>query len=108
MPEELESPQELDNDIKMLAKFISAYCRGNHGTDKNCCPECEDLLQYAQKRRKLCPLTPKPACKKCSIHCYKPEYREKIRQVMRYSGKHILKELCYKKIGRGRRKNDSG
>jgi len=70
---------------------MKIYCQGNHGTKEKFCMGCEDLLNYSQKRRELCPLAPKPSCKDCSIHCYKPEYREKIRQVMRYSGKRFYK-----------------
>jgi predicted amidophosphoribosyltransferase len=83
--------QDLDKDLKTLYRFMLIYCQGNHGVKQGFCPECQDLLAYAQQRRQLCPLDPKPACKNCSIHCYKPEYREKIRQVMRYSGKRFYK-----------------
>ena len=79
-----------DKDLRMLAWFIRTYCRGNHGIKSGLCPDCQDLFNYAEKRRKLCPLDPKPTCRKCEIHCYKPEYREKIRLVMRYSGKRII------------------
>lgn len=32
----------------------------------------------------------KTFCNNCKVHCYKPEMREKIRQVMRYSGPRLL------------------
>jgi len=31
-------------------------------------------------------MDPKPACKACPAHCYKPEMRARIRGVMRHSG----------------------
>jgi hypothetical protein len=58
--------------------------------DGEFCGHCQDLLAYALKRLEQCPHNPKPACKHCEIHCYKPAYREKIREVMRYSGKRII------------------
>ncbi len=38
----------------------------------------------------MCPLDPKPTCKNCKIHCYAPENRAKIREVMRFSGMHMI------------------
>ena len=32
----------------------------------------------------------KPACKRCPIHYYKPEMREKIRSVMRWAGPRMM------------------
>lgn len=32
----------------------------------------------------------KTSCDACENHCYKPEMRERIRQVMRYSGPRML------------------
>jgi len=96
IPKAPAKEEHLDSDLKILHRFILIYCQGNHGTKEGFCPDCEDLLCYSQKRRELCPLDPKPSCKDCSIHCYKPEYREKIRQVMRYSGRRFYKMLFTK------------
>jgi predicted amidophosphoribosyltransferase len=89
----MTNEQDTDKDLKIISRMILIYCQGNHGEKEELCPTCRDLLNYANERRRLCPLDPKPACKNCSIHCYKPEYREKIRQVMRYSGKRFYKLL---------------
>ena len=35
----------------------------------------------------------KTFCSNCRVHCYKPEMREKIREVMRFSGPRML--LCH-------------
>ncbi len=32
----------------------------------------------------------KTFCSNCRVHCYKPEMRERIRQVMRFSGPRML------------------
>lgn len=93
----------------ILAKFIDVYCEnlhrsrekdlwydGDHG-DVNLggkiptlCSECSELLSYSVRRRALCPQDPKPSCKKCEIHCYAGEYRSRIREVMRFSGKRLI------------------
>lgn len=80
-----------EKDGYILRQFVHIYCRGKHKTPKGeLCADCQDLLSYALKRLERCPQDPKPACKHCETHCYKPAYREKIRQVMRYSGKRLI------------------
>lgn len=70
--------------------MIRLYCRLNH-KQKELCPECFTLLEYARARLDLCPFgNQKPMCKKCSIHCYGTNQREQIKQVMRFSGPRIL------------------
>ena len=80
-----------EKDVYILEQFIHIYCRGKHRTPKNdLCDDCKSLLSYARKRLERCPQDPKPSCKHCEIHCYKPAYRDKIREVMRYSGKRLI------------------
>jgi len=88
-------------DEKVLRAFIARYCRTHHldtGVDAQVqeqgqayCQECYELLHYALQRNANCPLDPKPACRQCEIHCYKTQMREKIRQVMKFSGKYYAK-----------------
>ncbi len=80
-----------EKDGYILKQFVHIYCRGKHKTPRGeLCADCQDLLTYALKRLERCPQDPKPACKHCEVHCYKPIYREKVRQVMRYSGKRLI------------------
>ena len=52
---------------------------------------CEELLRYAHARLDHCPFgEKKSACKECTVHCYKPVMRERMRQVMRFSGPRML------------------
>ena len=81
-----------DKQLQMLKKFIEVYCSKNHGSvDGQLCDECSELLDYATDRLAKCPMDPKPKCKDCPIHCYKPRYREKVREVMRFSGMYHVK-----------------
>ncbi|MBJ6726070.1 nitrous oxide-stimulated promoter family protein [Geomesophilobacter sediminis] len=83
--------KKLHDDIKVLTGFVGIYCRGKHGTRKGAlCPDCSELLAYAHQKRRKCPLDPKPACKHCPIHCYAKEQRNRMREVMGYSGKRLL------------------
>ena len=97
-------------DIGVLVNFISIFCRENHktatkeifpvrderlrsvlGNDVLLCRECSKLLNHGIAKLLLCQLDPKPMCKKCETHCYAPGYREKIREVMKFSGLYLVK-----------------
>ena len=72
--------------------MIAMYCRGRHKSKKGqLCPECAELAEYVRQRREKCPFgDDKPFCSNCKIHCYKPEMRQKIAAVMRYSGPRLM------------------
>jgi len=77
---------------KTISAFIKVYCKCHHHTDgKTLCSECGELLHYAITRLSKCPYDPKPKCKECPTHCYKPAQRERIREVMRFSGMYFVK-----------------
>ena len=95
--------------VKTLVRFIEVYCRGNHdgeptepavlrshdlqevwAKDLVLCRACRELLAHAFVKRSMCPLDPKPACKHCPEHCYHPLYRQRIREVMKYSGRKLV------------------
>ena len=80
----------ISREGKTVAVMITIYCRKHHSADR-LCPECEGLFEYARKRLEKCPfLEGKTTCVKCPVHCYKPEIRQKIRTVMRYSGPRMI------------------
>jgi hypothetical protein len=82
----------IERDLEVLAKFIRVYCRENHGTgERGLCEECSSLWDYARMRLEKCPYDPKPKCKDCTTHCYRPEPRKKIQEIMRFSGIHFVK-----------------
>ena len=100
-----------EKDVKVLANFISIFCRENHRADakdillikdtrlRQClgnkdlvlCQACSKLFSHGTAKLLLCPYDPKPMCKKCQTHCYAPGYREKIRDVMKFSGPYLIK-----------------
>jgi predicted amidophosphoribosyltransferase len=78
----------LERERKTLRIMLTMYCQGLHGTDgASLCADCTALWDYAQRRLDRCPFgeTKRP-CSKCTVHCYKPEMRDRIREVMRYAG----------------------
>ena len=91
-----QPPKNLDKkraDEKLLvSEMITLYCRKQHRSPKGTlCPECRALQDYALARIDRCPfMETKTFCSACKVHCYKPEMREKIRAVMRFSGPRML------------------
>jgi len=82
----------VENDLRVLQRFIEVYCRKHHDPPRGeICADCANLLDYARERLEKCPYDPKPKCKDCPTHCYKPEYRQRIREVMKFSGMHFVK-----------------
>lgn len=80
----------IKREEKTIAAMIWLYCKASHQSN-GLCSECEQLLNYALEQLHRCPYKEeKPTCEYCPVHCYKPEPREKIRIVMRYSGPRLL------------------
>lgn len=96
-------------DLKVLALFTAVWCRAHHAGKKAplasadpalaglrlesrlLCADCREFLAYALERRLRCPLDPKPSCKHCHLHCYRPGHREKVREIMRFSGRNLIR-----------------
>ena len=73
-----------------VSLMIALYCRHHHG-GRALCPDCAALDAYARLRSDKCPfMETKSFCSNCRVHCYKPDMREKIRAVMRWSGPRML------------------
>ena len=74
-----------------VSLMIALYCKKQHHTRRQLCPECAALRDYACLRSDKCPfMETKTFCSNCKVHCYKPEMREKIRAVMRFSGPRMI------------------
>jgi transposase-like protein len=82
----------LERERSLLRRFIEVYCQDHHAPRSEfLCADCQDLWDYARTRLEKCPMDPKPKCKECAVHCYKPEYRQRIQEVMRFSGFYFVK-----------------
>ncbi len=82
----------IEREKETIRKMVEIYCWKRHGSERGeLCPECESLLRYAFQRLDLCPFgEKKPTCKKCPVHCYKPDMKLKVKEVMRFSGPRLL------------------
>jgi len=91
-------------DIRLIGKFVEVYCAGKHGAQerspfqlpeelgqRKLCRECAAFMEYAVSKRLKCPLeAEKPSCKHCRIHCYGKQQRDKVREIMGYSGRRLM------------------
>lgn len=86
---DIQSKRETEKQVVSL--MIRVYCKGRHGRKSGLCEDCAALERYAHSRSDHCPfMEEKTFCSNCKVHCYKPEMREKIRAVMRYSGPRMI------------------
>ena len=96
---------KLEREKRIVVEMIALFCRANHdhadgrvprvrtrggdvdGVIDTLCPSCAELARYACERSDRCPYQDtKTFCVNCSTHCYRPAMRERILEVMRYSG----------------------
>ena len=80
-----------EREKKIVSEMIALYCRKKHGTKHGLCADCAALDAYAQMRSDKCPfMETKTFCSNCKVHCYRKDMREKIREVMRFSGPRMI------------------
>lgn len=85
---DVQSKREREKETVSL--MIKIYCRKKHG-GKDFCPDCAVLDAYAGLRSDKCPfMETKTFCSDCRVHCYNTDMREKIREVMRFSGPRMI------------------
>ena len=85
----LDRPR-LTREARTLAAMLQIYCRAHHGGGA-LCGECQALRDYAEMRLARCRFQEnKPTCGQCPVHCYRPDAREQVRQVMRFAGPRML------------------
>jgi len=104
-----------EKEKKLIPVMIKKYCHGNHATGGDAlCDNCRELTEYALFRLEKCPFkVNKGFCSFCKVHCYKPDMRDEIKKVMKYSGprmffshpifatKHVVQMIKYKRESKG-------
>lgn len=83
-----------------ISQMIALYCVNNHDAElrteqayceESVCSECALLDAYAVERTEQCrKMDVKTSCEECENHCYNPQQRERIREVMRYAGPRMI------------------
>lgn len=106
----IDIEKRIRRDVAVLARFIRIFCANNHSENSKSpvraegrtgeflnevsvelCYDCTKLLLHGAGKRITCPYDPKPRCKRCPTYCYRDGYRERIREVMRFSGAYLIK-----------------
>lgn len=82
----------IEREKRTVTAMIELYCHDHHAVEgSGLCTECGDLHAYAMQRLDRCPFQEnKTTCANCAIHCYRPERKEQIRDVMRYAGPRMM------------------
>lgn len=83
---------KINQEKATVSVMIHLYCHQKHHTSKNLlCDECNDLLQYAMQRLTLCRFgEDKTTCELCLKHCYRKDYKQRIKEVMHFSGPRMM------------------
>lgn len=85
-----EMKNRIEKEKHTVGLMVRLYCRRFEG-NRTLCPDCRELLAYAEARLDACRFGDgKPTCRKCPIHCYRPDMREKMRVVMRWAGPRMM------------------
>ena len=84
------SKTRIEREKDVVDKMIRLYCIKKLGMQE-LNEEYKSLMEYSHRRLDGCKFgKKKPACKRCPIHCYKPDMREKIREIMRWAGPRMI------------------
>ena len=80
----------IEQEKRIVSRMIELYCRHRLGKHE-LTEELVELERYTHRRLDGCKFgEQKRACKRCPIHCYKPVMREKIREIMRWTGPRMI------------------
>ncbi len=81
----------MTREEKTIEAMVNIYCREQHGAGSELCSGCNELLDYSKNRLERCRFQErKPTCANCPVHCYRPVMKEKVKDVMRYSGPRMV------------------
>lgn len=86
----IEIMKRIELEKATVRHMIELWCLKKH-KKQELCEECRGLLTYTTARLDRCKFGErKTKCHKCPVHCYRPDMREKIREVMRFSGPRMI------------------
>lgn len=86
-----KTERKRQDELQAVTRMIEIYCRGKHGHTGSLCKDCQELMNYAHSRIQNCPfMETKTFCSNCKVHCYSPDMRIKIKEVMKFSGPRIM------------------
>ncbi len=80
----------IDQEKDTLQKMVTLYCR--HRLKVKYIPESyEQLIAYAFRQLERCRWgAKKPNCHQCKVHCYAPDKRRQVREIMKWAGPRMI------------------
>jgi hypothetical protein len=93
LPDHFLTSPRLRRERRTLEAMLDIYCgaHDHHTPENRLCGGCAELADYAAARLRYCPYgDEKPTCASCPVHCYRPDRRERVKEVMRFSGPRML------------------
>lgn len=85
-PDKKDEPR-IALEKRTIRAMIVIYCRSRHSPEEGICLDCREMFDYACARLDRCPAGGgKSTCAQCSTHCYRPEMRARVKEVMRFAG----------------------
>lgn len=90
-----------ENEKRVMFYMINLYCKHHHKDyqkiclktfgSKPLCKECEEIYNYSTDRTDKCIfIETKTFCSTCPRQCYKINIKNKVKQIMSFSGKIML------------------
>ena len=89
-----------EREKRTISNMVAIYCAGHHDralrtetgyAGEAMCPDCKAIDDYCVLRTDRCrSMAVKTNCEECGNHCYAPAERERIREIMRYSGPRMM------------------
>jgi hypothetical protein len=86
----LSNIHRTNREKKTVKKMIELFCKINHKCNE-LCDDCKYIMNYSFSKLDKCPFgSEKPTCLNCIIHCYQTGQRERVREIMRFSGPKMM------------------
>jgi hypothetical protein len=86
----------LKRERETIEVMIKMYCKHHHSFNNELCEKCKPILTYAFQKIDRCVFGhQKPVCNNCVIHCYVKDMRNKVKEIMRYSGPRMMFHYPY-------------
>ena len=81
----------IECEKKTISAMINMYCRAFHSSKASPCFECKEVKDYAYFRLDRCIYAAnKPTCNKCKVQCWEVAYKDRIINIMRFSGPRLI------------------
>lgn len=80
----------IEQEKQVVTTMIKLYCKKQH-KQPTLCAECQELEDYALLRLSRCRHgDEKSFCAHCPTQCYQKRHKEKMKEIMRFSGPRML------------------